>query len=183
MIVNPNYLPPCLPQAGMADTTKTIASAVAIPLAIVTFWLGYRQRERERTRGYYHKVVVDVLLPDILAFFDEQTEAISEAGRQAEKGLASMRKTLPRTCTISLSDFSAALYKLLDKISERTLIFDEKITSLVVREVDDLEDSVTGWFNDIALFKRRNVEELAGLMKSSQRNIVKLLYKGEFRDF
>jgi hypothetical protein len=165
------------------DVVKTVATALALPLAAFTFWLGYRQKERERTRSYYHKVVVDVVLPGILDFFQAQAEAMTEAGRQAQLGLKSSRKTMPRSCSIALSNFSTGLYSLLDAITQRTLIFDEKVTAEIRNDVEDIEDAVTDWFNDAGLHKRRDVEEIRPLVQRGQRLLIKRLYKGEFRDF
>lgn len=165
------------------DVIKTVTSVLAIPLAVLTFILGYRQKERERTRAYYHKVVVDVVLPVILEFFGAQAELMAEAARQAERGMASGRKSMPRSCSVSISNFSTGLYLLLDKVTERTLIFDEKISRQINDDFEDIEDAVTGWFGDITLHKRRNVEEVAQLLQQGQRTVIKRLYKGEFRDF
>ena len=109
------------------DTAKTVTSVLALPLALTTFLIGYWQRERERTRSYYHKVVVDVVLQRILDFFGEQVEAMTSAGRDALDGLASARKAIPRSCRVKLSEFATGLFELQDKITERTAIFDEKI--------------------------------------------------------
>jgi hypothetical protein len=182
--VSPCQLAQCLQKTNSAgDALKTVAAIVSIPLALITFLLGYRQRERERTRSYYQKVVVDSLFQDILDFFSSQAEPIVTAGREGLKGLASNRKTLPRSCSLALSDFSTKLFALQDKITERTAIFDERITSEVQGDFEAVQDEITGWFNDASLHKRRELDELPQLLKSGQRTIVKRLYRGEFRDF
>ena len=170
-------------QANLLDLLKTTASVAALPLAGLTFWLGYRQKERERTRGYYHKAVVDVVLPQILETFGIEIDRLREAGRAALEGLASKRKTMPRASSVALSEFTTNLFFLQDAIVERTLIFDEKMTNEIREDFEGIEDKAKGWFGDVVLHKRRNLEELEAILKTGQRTVIKRLYRGEFRDF
>ncbi len=177
-----NCVASCCPNSSYSDLIKTVTAVLAIPLAIVTFYLGYRQREKERTRGYYHKAVVDVVLPQLIEFFDRELGNISDAARSAVNGLTSNRKTMPASCTKRLADFSEQLIKMLDVVTDRTLIFDEQITELIREDFEQVQDDVANWFGDIALRKSRDIEELPGLVKAGERRIIKHLYSGSFRN-
>ena len=169
--------------ASWLDWGKTLAAICALPLAGTTFWLGYRQKERERTRSYYHKAVVDIVLPKILESCAQETERLLETGRTALAGLKSARKTMPRSCNIALAEFTKNWFALQDLITERTLIFDERITEEIRQDFQSTEDDAKEWFNEVSLHKRRNVEDLDAIMKKSQRTVIKRLYRGDFRDF
>jgi hypothetical protein len=175
----------CAQQAisSWPDIIKTVASVLALPLALLTFWLGYRQREHERTLSYYHKVVVDALLPKILEGFAVEIDRMQEAGREALVGLKSSRKAMPRKCSIALADFATNLFGLQDLIAERTLIFDEKITNEIKDDFQGTQDDVTDWFSDVILHKQRHFEEIEQILRLRQRQLIKRLYRGEFRDF
>lgn len=164
------------------DTVKTVAAIAAVPGALLTFILGYRQKEKERTLAYYHKVVTDVAVPNIFAFFAEQVQSISAAGRDAQEGLDSDRKTMPRSVTVALAAFSTQLFNLQNSITDRTIVFDEPTTSKIALAFEAIQDNTSGWFNDASLYKRRNVEELTGILRRGQRSVVGLLYKGQFRN-
>jgi hypothetical protein len=160
-----------------------VAAVSAVPLAALTFWLGYRQRERERNLSYYHKAVVDVVLPKILEGFAIEIDRMQEAGREGLAGMKSSRKTMPKKCSVALAEFATNLFALQDTIAERTLIFDEKTTNDVRDDFQSTQDDVTDWFNDIILHKQRHLEEIEQIMRSRQRQLIKRLYKGDLRDF
>jgi hypothetical protein len=172
----------CPLPSSYSDVLKTVASVLALPLALITFYLGYRQREGERTRGYYHKAVIDVVLPQLIEFFDLQLEKVVQAARDATKGLNSLRKTMPPGVTKSLAEFSASLFEMQDVITNRTLIFDEKVTELIRKDFEQIQDDVANWFGELALRKSREIEELPGLVKKGQRAIIKHLYSGKFKN-
>jgi hypothetical protein len=169
--------------ASWPDLVKTIASVAALPIAGLTFWLGFRQKERERTLSYYHKVVVDVVLQKILDGFASEIERINEAGRTAIVGMKSNRKSMPRSCNLALSEFGTNLFTLQDVVVERTIIFDEKTTEEIREDFQQTQDDVTVWFSDVVLHKRRNFEELEQLLRAGQRRIIRRLYQGDFRNF
>lgn len=166
----------------LLELVKTVTAIAAVPGALLTFVLGYRQKEKERTLAYYHKVVTDFAVPNIFTFFSDQVQSISTAGREAQDGLNSERKTLPRSVTIALSAFSTQLFTLKNSITDRTIVFDEAITGRLDLAFEAIQDDTSGWFNDASLFKRRNVEELTAILRRGQRTVVGLLYRGQFRN-
>lgn len=167
----------------MPDVVKTAAAVLALPLAGLTFWIGYRQREHERTLSYYHKVVIDVVLPKILEGFAVEIDRMQEAGREALAGMKSARKTMPKKCSVALAEFASNLFGLQDTIVERTLIFDEDTTDDVRDAFQSTQDDVTEWFNDVTLHKQRHLEEIEHILRLRQRQLIKRLYKGDFKDF
>lgn len=180
----PQPCPVCCPQPrAWLDGLMAIVSTLAVPVALFTFWLGYRQRERERTLSYYHKVVVDVVIDDVFSFFDKQIRSLTESGTAAREGLAAGRLTMPRPIKQALTGFSTALFSLQDQIAERTVVFDVETTELVKRAFERIQDQATGWFNDLYQHKRRGIEELNNILREGQRSIIKQLYAGQFRNF
>jgi hypothetical protein len=170
------------PVNSVTDTIKTIVTVITLPVAVLTFLLGYRQKDHERTLTYYHKVVVDESLPKIFTFFDAQIPPPGKAARDALEGVSSPEKAVPKTCTVTLASFSTGLFDLKDAITQRTALFDERITPEIEEEFEEIQDQASGWFNDVALYKRRDVQELNGILSQGQREIIRKLYRGQFRD-
>jgi hypothetical protein len=168
-------------QVNWLETTKTIAAVAAFPAALLTFMLGYRQKEKERTLSYYHKVVTENVTQPIFDFFEKNIQALTAAGQEAQKAMLTTRKTIPRSATSTLAAFSTELFNLQDLITERTIVFDEKITEKIRLAFESIQDKASAWFNDVALHKRRNIEELTQDLRSGQRAVVSLLYQGQFR--
>lgn len=168
---------------GATDLLKTLAVGFALPLSVLTFWLGYRQREYERRRSYYQDVVIDPMLPEILETFDQQSSALTGAGRAGLNGVASNRKTMPRSCGVALASFASAIFSLQDRIVQRAAIFDELQTDEIREAFQQTQDEVTDWFDDVSSHKRRELGEIDGLLRKNQRLLVRLLYKGKMRSF
>lgn len=173
----------CAHAKSFLDNVITVVSVLAVPTAAFTFWLGYRQKERERTLSYYHKVVVDVVISDVFRFFDEQIRQLSQAGIEARDGINSGRVTMPRAVKSVITSFSTELFKLQDQIADRTIVFDEHTTEEIKQEFEIIQDRVTGWFNDLYQSKRRGLEELRSALRDGQRRVIKHLYRGQFRNF
>jgi hypothetical protein len=169
--------------AGTADLVKTLVTVLALPLSALTFWLGYRQREYERRRSYYQDVVIDAMLPEILEAFDQQSSALTGSGLAGLNGLASNRKTMPRSCGVALASFASAIFDLQDRIVQRVAIFDELQTEEIREAFQQTQDEVTDWFDDISSHKRRELGEIDGLLRKNQRLLIRLLYKGKMRSF
>jgi hypothetical protein len=181
MLLEP--LAACPPVPGsLTDTVKTVVAVITLPVAVLTFWLGYRQKDRERMLTYYHKVVVDGSLLKIFDFFEKQAAELDRAAREALQGTASDERVVPKGCTVTLAAFSTGLFDLKDFIAQRTALFDERITPQIEQGFEDIQDRASEWFNDIAQFKRREVAELAAILTKGQREIVRMLYRGQFRD-
>lgn len=183
-----NACQPCIQcLSGHQDTilnfVKDVVSIVALPLSALTFYLGYRQREYERQRSYYQEVVVDEVLPDVLALFDEQSAKLTEAGREAFKGNASARKTIPRACSVALADFAQSLFALQDRIVQRAAIFDEQLAESVSVAFQETQDSVTSWFDDVNLHKRRDIVEIDAALRNHERALVRIMYRGGLKAF
>ncbi len=168
---------------GSGETLKTILSVLAVPLSVLTFWLGYRQREYERRRSYYQDVVIDVMLPDIIDTFDLISEELTNAGRDGLAGISSNRKSMPRSCSIALSKFADTIFKLQDRIVQRVAIFDEPLVDKVRNAFQEIQDDLTGWFEDVGLHKRRDTIEIDPLLKKHQRILIRMLYQCKMRSF
>lgn len=164
-------------------TVKTVTSILAAPVAAFTFWLGYKQKERERTLSYYHKVVVDVTIPTIFKFFDEQVKLLTTAAEEAKRSSSTTRRTLPRPAHQALTTFSTALFQLQDEITDRTIIFDEKVTEKIRLGFETIQNEATCWFSDILQRKPRSVEEVKIILQTGQRRLIKQLYEGQFRTY
>jgi hypothetical protein len=164
------------------DTAKTIVAIGALPAAFLTFFIGYRQKEKERTLTYYHKVVTDVAVPNIFTFFADQIPFLTEAGRNAHTGIKSVRKTMPRSSSLALAEFSTKLFALRDSITDRTIVFDDSISNKIDLAFEKIQDDAAAWFNDVAQHKRRNLEDLTVMLRRGQRTVIGLLYRGQFKN-
>lgn len=155
----------------------------ALGLSALTFWLGYHQKERQRTLTYYHKIVTEPLVPEIIAFCAKNELLIQEAAQISLAAFKGNRKSIPREATQKLTNFSTELFELQDKIVEKIEVFDSKSTRKLEGLFELFQDRITDWFNQVALRRRRNPEELQNIFLDRKRAIVKLLYRGQFRNF
>ncbi len=175
--------PPCATTASFADWIKTCTAIAALPLAAFTFYLGFRQKEKERSKDYYHKNVVDFVLPPALLFFSTEIPNLQQAGKAAIAGMRSAAAELPRESVAALTRFSTGLFDLQDIITARTAVFDQAATNKIQTRFEDLQDAVSTWFDEVGMHKRRNPEELANIVMDGQRSIVKHIFEGRIDDF
>jgi len=184
VLFNPiSAIPPCAPTSPTWQTVLTVVPLPILLLAGLTFWLGYRQKEKERTLAYYHKVVVDEVIPAVIDFFTAQIKALNTAGTDGINGMASQAKAIPEGTKQALTNFSMALFQLQDVITDRTSIFDEGVTDNIRIEFQTIQDDALQWFDDIGIHRRRNVEELMRILQIGRRQVAKQIYRGQFRMF
>ena len=155
------------------------ALSIATPLiAIFTFWLGYRQKERERSSSFYNDVVVIPTVVVIDKFFDLYQNQLVEYARKVQP--RNSRATTPRDLTKLLTKFSQDLYDLKDNIIKRLEVFDEKAVGRVGNIVFKLETDVTMWFGCRSK-PPAEPEELSRMFASAKRGLMKNVYLGKFR--
>lgn len=151
----------------------------ATPLiAVFTFWLGYRQKERERSSSFYAELVVNPSVIHIDKFFDLYRNQLVAHARQVQP--RSSRATTPRDLTKLLTKFSQDLYELKDNIVKRLEVFDEKAVVRVEIIVSKLETDVTMWFEGWCRAPAEP-EELSRTFSTAKRGMMKNIYKGKFR--
>jgi len=151
----------------------------ATPLiCILTFWLGYRQKERERSSSFYNDVVVNPSVAEIDKFFDLYRNQLVEYARQVQP--KSSRLTTPRDLTKLLTQFARDLYGLMDNIVRRLEVFDEKAVGRVGNIMSKLETDVTMWFDGWCKAPMEP-EELGRKFATAKRGLIKNIYQGKFR--
>jgi hypothetical protein len=151
----------------------------ATPLiAVFSFWLGYRQKERERSSSFYTEVVVNPSVTCIDKFFDSYRNQLVEHARQVQP--RNSRETTPRDLTKLLTRFSQDLYGLKDNIVKRLEVFDEKAVRRVENIVTKLETDVTMWFAGWCKAPAEP-EELSRTFATAKRGLMKNIYMGKFR--
>lgn len=116
-------------------------------LTIYTFRNGSRQKVRERQAAWYHKVVVDPLIPRIEESFCSITPLLHEAAKIAERDRTNGLKSLSSDLKQPISKFKAALFTLASDLSLRLSVFSQKLERDVAAEVDHTEEEVTAWFD------------------------------------
>ena len=165
------------------DALKPYVPFATAALSAFTFWLGYRQKEHDRTSGYYQKVVVDVVLPELIGFNEKYIPELDQLAASVGQRPKEKRKTTPRDVTLELRKFSEDLFELQDKITDRTTLFDLKTSARIEQKFDAFQDAITGWFNDASVGKRRERSDLRSLVQEFRRELVRELYKGKVRSF
>jgi hypothetical protein len=168
------------PSAKVLQIVLSIAVGL---LSVTTFLLGYRKRIKERRAAWYQKVVVDESLPKIFEFFRKAEIQLLAAILDCEKGSQSSRKTLSNRITGAITDFSGDLIQVKDFVTERLIVFDEAVAGSVNASFEGLQDDVSEFFQDCVVKKRRNTEEMGDILLGAQRQLIKLLYECEFKNF
>lgn len=159
-----------------------LAAAVAL-LSTTTFLLGYRKRIQERRASWYQKIVVDDSLPLLFEFFKKADADLLAAATHCEKSAAQNIKTLSSEVTAAISKFSAQLIEVQDFIAERLIVFDETSTAAVVSRFMTLQDEVSECFEEYVVKQRRGREDMRNILLAAQREVFKLLYDCEFKNF
>jgi hypothetical protein len=166
-----------------AKILQIVLSVAVGLLSATTFLFGYRKRIRERRAAWYQKVVVDESLPKLFEFF-RNTEgglfaAVSDCQRSSEGG----RKTLSNKVTAAILAFSTQLTDVQNFVAERLIIFDERAAQDSAARFEALQDDVAKWFEDCVVKRRGKSEQMRDILLVAQREILKLLYECEFKNF
>jgi len=169
-----------------AQTIVLLAQTVVLILiAVWTFRSGLRQRGLERRAAWYHKAVVDHVLPVLARFFCQQNESLAKAAaRCVELRGAADGSPLQVLVKATIADFKVQLYAVQAEVSDRTAVFDSKLRDSTSELLDRFEESVSEWF-DIHAFSqsRQNQMTLRELLSTFETMLIKLLYDFEFAYF
>jgi hypothetical protein len=168
------------PSAKILQIVLSIAVGL---LSVTTFLLGYRKRILERRASWYQKVVVDASLPLLFEFFRKAEAELMAAVSDCERNSQAVRKTLSNKVTSAITAFSAELITVKDFIAERMMVFDEARAAKLNASFLTLQDSVSECFEDCVVKKRRSREEMRDVLLDAQRQVLKLLYECEFKNF
>jgi len=145
-------------------------------LAVFTFWLGYRQREKERRFSFFNDVVVTPCMAEILKFFSACSEELLECAREQQS--SSIRKAQPRKVTAALTRFSQDLFALKGFLVERMEVFDHRTTAKASKAFEKIEQDITCWFGSCTTAPA-SLEDLDERIRSGKRAIVRVLYSGK----
>jgi len=166
-----------------AKILQIVLSVAVGLLSVATFLLGYRKRILERRASWYQKVVVDESLPMLFDFFRKAEGELMAAVLDCQRNSQTARKTLSSKVTAAIAAFSADLIRVKDFIAERMVVFDESFAAELNARFLRLQDEVSEWFEDCVVKKRRNSEEMRDILLNAQRQILKILYECEFKNF
>lgn len=153
-----------------------IVTICAPLLAVLTFWLGYRQREKERRFSFFNDVVVAPCMTEILKFFSKCGEDLIECAR--EHDASSIRRAQPRKVTTALTKFSQDLYALEDFVVERMEGFDDRTTDETCKVFERIEQEITCWFGACSTAPP-SIDDLELRIRAAKRSVVRVLYKGK----
>jgi hypothetical protein len=166
-----------------ARVLQIVLSVAVAFLSVGTFLLGYRKRIRERQAGWYQKVVVDSALPKLFEFFKNADAELLTAASECERASATSRKTLSGRVTDAIAVFSEKLIETQNFTTERLTIFDERAASSLVVRFEALQDDIAKWFEECVVKKRHNRAQLHDILLQAQREVMKILYECEFKNF
>jgi hypothetical protein len=166
-----------------AKILQIVLSIAVALLSVTTFLVGYRKRISERRASWYQKVVVDESLPRLFEFFKTAESGLLTAATDCEKYAVVDMKVLSSEVTAAIAKFSAQLINVQDFIAERLIVFDEKSTAAVGARFFKLQDDVAECFEGYVIKKRRDREDMRGILLVAQREVLKLLYDCEFKNF
>ncbi len=120
-------------------------------------------------------------MPEIIAFFSKWREPLQKAALEALEAAKPPRRTIPRNCTSMLRTFSGELFKLQDGVVERIECFTSDEAESIQIEFEDLQDQITLWFDEVASYKRRRIDDLSEMCLSSKKQIVRKMLSGQLK--
>jgi hypothetical protein len=166
-----------------AKILQIVLSVAVGLLSATTFLFGYRKRIRERRAAWYQKVVVDESLPKLFEFFRNTEGSLFAAVSDCQRNSETARKTLSNKVTGAIATFSTHLTDVQNFIAERLIVFDEPAAEDLAGRFEALQDDVAKWFEDCVVKKRGKREQMRDILLVAQRDILKLLYECEFKNF
>jgi hypothetical protein len=148
-------------------------------LTIYMFRSGARQKVRERQAAWYHKAVVDPLIPRIDNFFTAGTTSLHSIADLVDRCRSTGGTDCDRELKKQVAGFKRDLYSLSSDVSRRLLPFDESKERWATEMFEALENEVTEWINqqliaepyqyrpDLdAVLNKRNTALIRGLMEA-----------------
>jgi hypothetical protein len=153
-----------------------LLSGLAIVVSLYTFYHSLRRQLNEHRAAFFHNVVVDHCLKDIIAFHKKIYDlAVSELprlkkDRDVKDVQEVMRKINSETRTISL------------QVAGLVRPFDAALENRSNQAFDDISDSSTRWLEaEIEDETSRGLPELSRILATSQTRVITLLREGEFQ--
>jgi hypothetical protein len=175
VFVGPEALNPCKTVVEHSRTwggqAATLFPILGTATAGVTYWLGYRQKERERRFGFYKERVLDPSTTEIDDFFEKyRSKLIEHAKRTAG---SSGEGVVPRASTKLYREFSSDLYDMKDKIVTRLEVYDEKAGGSLVEAVEVFDTKVT---QRLISGVSREEETVKEILLDARRSMTKTIY-------
>jgi hypothetical protein len=176
LVLGPEAVDPCKIAVEHSKTLVDLA-LVLLPLATpcvaaLTYWLGYRHKERDRRFDLYKQSVIVPSLGELEEFFTKYREKLIEYARNPVVNSGAI--AIPRVSTKLYREFSLDLYAMKDGIAARVEIYDRK-------SVGKLEDIVGSFDTKVTqkLISRFSHEELTinEILSNAKRDMIRTIYK------
>jgi hypothetical protein len=163
----------------------TVVSALQfvllVCLTLYTFCAGIRTKISERRAAWYHKVVVDPMIPLICAFFAEAEKILCEASALLITNRAANQEGIGKDVALKITDFKKLLYDLSRNLQYRLLAFSSEYEDRVSRLLETVENDMTEWFaKQAACEPHAQRDDLVKLLRCSQTHLFRTLIEIEF---
>jgi hypothetical protein len=174
MLIAPQPLP-ISPQHIIIDSTPVTSpwplyiSLASLIIAMISILFTFLKQASDRRVSWFHKVAVDPVLEQVIAFFEEQKEALLETSI-LYKQASSKRKTVSPEVTKTISKFTERLVETFSLVANRVEVFDPKSAESLRELRDEHQEKVVS-----ALFRSDKDVELALL--NAKRALFNVLRK------
>ena len=145
-------------------------------LAGLTFWLGWRQKERERCFSFYKESVITPSIAQLDSFFEGYREKLSAEAKKPNP--AGGRRTAPRDITKFLQVFSDELYAMKDAIVQRLEIYDTRAVRKVEEAIGKFDTEISLWLCSPG---GKDLDVMGGHVVRAKRLLVKTIYKSRYK--
>jgi hypothetical protein len=176
LVLGPEAVDPC---KIAAEHSKILAdrALVLIPVAgplvvALTYWLGYRHKEKDRRFDIYKQSVIIPSLDDLDKFFTKYREKFVEYARNPAANSGGM--AVPRASTKLYREFSSDLYAIKDAIVGRVEIYDKKTVGRLEDIVGSFDTKVTQKLISRLAREEQTINEI---LLNAKRETIRTIYK------
>lgn len=169
--------------------TPVVSFIQFVLLALLTFYIfrrNYRQKEMERQAEWYHRLVMEFAVVEVTKFFSEGAINLAAVAGKVDRLKASgaQRAAMDEMLVAELSSFKELLFNLSRVLGGRLSVFNRELEQCSAKKFQDLEDSVSHWFEKEAEAKPGESRiGIAQVLSDSQSDLLKTLRDYEFSEF
>lgn len=176
MVLGPEAVDACKIAAehskSMMDRALELIQVASPFVAVLTYWLGYRHKEKDRRFDFYNQSVITPSIEDLDGFFAKYREKLIAYARDPAANSGGI--AIPRASTKLYREFSSDLYAVKDSIVARVEIYDRKTVKRLEDIVGSFDTKVTQKLISRVPREEQTINEI---LLNAKRDMIKAIYK------
>jgi hypothetical protein len=150
-------------------------------LTYYTFRISANQKIAERQAGWYHKLVVDPMIPVISAFFKEAEDVLCSAAKLAAEHRLAKKTGIGAEARKKIGTYKKKHFQLSRDLQYRIEPFGPQHAERIEALMEEFENVVTGWFEkESKAAPHEAKDDLVKALKRAEVGLFKELIDIEF---